>query len=164
MTEHLHPDILAMTDVLEDMVEATDSLDVEGAIIMRESIVELRRKAGVLLGLIDTQLISILESPREFGGQRYRVANEGKWLPYHDKVVAEVKKRAVVDLETGEMRSPGEAAEAAIKLMADCYVSPSGFPKTGALERMGLEKSDVGRFDGKGKKIAVEPVKGEVKP
>jgi hypothetical protein len=163
MIEQLHPDIAAMTDVLEDMVEDTDSLDVESAIVLRESIVELRRKANVLLGLIDTQLISILESPREFGGQRYRVANEGRWLPYHDKVVAEVKKRAVVDLETGEVRSPGEAAEEAIKLMADCYVSPSAMPKTGALDRMGIDKSDVGRFDGKGKKIAVEPVKPEVK-
>ena len=154
-----HPDIAAMLDVIDDMVEGTDSLDVEAAIALRESVVELRRRANVLLGLIDTQLIAILESPREFNGQRYRVAKDGKWEPFHDKVHAAVKERALVDRETGELRGSGQAVEEAIRLMTECYVAPSSFPKTGALEKMGLEKSDVGRFDGKRMKVAVEPVK-----
>lgn len=159
MNEHLHPDVLAMLDVIDDMAEGTDSLGVEDAIKMREAVVELRRRANVLLGLIDTQLIDTLESPREFNGQRYRIAADGKWEPFHDKVHAAVKERALIDRETGEMRGPGPAVEEAMKLMTDCYVAPSTFPKTGALERMGLEKSDVGRFDGKRKKVVVEPVK-----
>ena len=159
MSDDLHPDILAMLDVVDDMAEDTDSLDVEAAILLRESVVELRRRANVLLGLIDTQLISTLESPREFNGQRYRIGKDGKWEPFHDKVVAAIKERSVVDRETGEIRTPGHAAEEAIRLMAACYVAPSTFPKTGALEAMGLEKSDVGRFDGKRQKVVVEPVK-----
>lgn len=155
----LHPDIAAMMDVLGEWGEHSDGFSVEHAVLMRESVVELRRKAGELLGLIDTQLISILESPREFNGQRYRVAKDGKWTPDHGKVVAAVKTRALINRETGELRGSSEAVEEAMRLMADCYVSPSGFPKTGALERMGMEKSDVGRFDGKGQRIAVEPVK-----
>jgi hypothetical protein len=151
-----------MIDVLDDMNESTDSLEVEAAVLLRESVVELRRKAGELLGLIDAQLIATLESPREFNGQRYRIGNDGKWEPFHDKVVAAIKDRALIDRATGEVRGSGPAIEEAIRLMADCYVAPSTFPKTGALERMGLEKSDVGRFDGKRKKVIVEPVKGEV--
>lgn len=163
MTEELiHPDVLAMLDVLDGMVEETDSLEVEAAIALRESVVELRRRANVLLGLIDTQLIAILESPREFNGQRYRVAKDGKWEPFHEKVHAAVKDRALINRETGEVRGSAPAIEEAIRMMADCYVSPGSFPKTGALERMGLEKSDVGRFDGKRQKIVVEPVKPEV--
>lgn len=155
----LHPDIQAMLDVIDDMAEDTDSLEVEAAVALRESIVELRRRANTLLGLIDTQLIATLESPREFGGQRYRVAKNGKWLPDHSKVTAAVKDRALIDRETGEVRGAGPAVEEAIRWMAACYVSPSGMPKTGALDQMGVDKSDVARFDGKGQKIAVEPVK-----
>jgi hypothetical protein len=150
-----------MIDVLDDMNESTDSLEVEAAVLLRESVVELRRKAGELLGLIDAQLIATLESPREFNGQRYRIGNDGKWEPFHDKVVAAIKDRALIDRATGEVRGSGPAIEEAIRLMSDCYVAPSSFPKTGALERMGLEKSDVGRFDGKRKKVIVEPVKPE---
>jgi hypothetical protein len=158
MTEVQHPDVAAMLDVIDDMAEATDSLDVEAGILLRESIVELRRRANVLLGLIDTQLIATLESPREFNGQRYRVANDGKWTPFHEKVDAEIKKRALVDMETGELRPAAEAVEEALRWAGKCYLAPSTFPKTGALTEMGLDKSDVGHFDGKRKKIAVEPV------
>lgn len=154
----LHPDIEAMLDVIDDMGDDTDSLEVEEAIRLRESVVELRRRANVLLGLIDTQLIDTLESPREFNGQRYRIGTEGKWVPFHDKVTAEVKARALVNRDTGEMREPGPAVEVAIALMKDCYVAPSTFPKTGALDKMGLDKGDVGTFDGKRKKVVVEPV------
>lgn len=155
------PDIAAMLDVIDGMADDTDSLQVEAAVHLRESIVELRRRANVLLGLVDTQLIDTLESPREFNGQRYRIGTEGKWVPFHDKVTAAVKQRALIDRETGEVRGSGPAVEEAIRLMRDCYVAPSSFPKTGALDKMGLNKRDVGTFDGKRKKVVVEPVAPE---
>lgn len=155
---NIHPDIAAMMDVLDEMSESTDGLDVEQAVELRESIVELRRRAATVLGLVDTQLINTLESPREFDGQRYRIGMEGKWTPYHDKVTAAVKERAIVDTETGEFREAGPAVEEAIRLMRECYVAPATFPKTGALGKMGLEKSDVGFFEGKRPKLVVEAV------
>jgi hypothetical protein len=144
MTEVEHPDVAAMLDVIDDMVEQTDSLGVEDGIKMREAIVELRRRANVLLGLIDTQLISILESPREVNGVRYEVRkSDGKWRPDHSKVVPVVRTNAMVDLETGEIHEGASAVERAISIMEDLYVSPSTMPKVGALEKIGLKKWDV---------------------
>ena len=75
---NIHPDIAAMIDVIAELNETTDSMTVEEAVHVRESVVELRRAANVLLGLCDTQLLAVLESPREFDGMRYSVGNDGK--------------------------------------------------------------------------------------
>lgn len=154
------PDIAAMADVLDGMAEDTDSLSVEAAVALRESVIELRRRAATLLGLIDTQLVSVLESPREFNGIRYSIVNDGKWRPMHSKIKAAVKRDAVaIDTETGEMRSAAEAVDHAVETMYALFVSPSTFPKTGGLDDLSLDKGDVGRFEVSGRKVSTEEVR-----
>ena len=43
-------------------------------------------------------------------------------------------------------------------LMHNLYVSPQGMPKVGGLDDLGLDKSDVARFDKTGKRLSVEEV------
>ena len=111
---------------------------------MRESVVELRRQAAVLLGLIDTQLITVLEGPREINGVRYEVRkSDGKWRPDHSKVAAVVKRNAAVDPMTGEMFDCFDSAQRAISMMEELYLAASTMPKVGALEKLGLKRWDV---------------------
>jgi hypothetical protein len=141
---NLLPDVAAMCDVLGELAEKSDSMTIEEAVQLRESIVELRSQAAMVLGLAETQLVTILESPREIDGNRYEVkASDGKWRPNHSQVIAKVKEVAVVNTDTGEMLSPAQAAERAALLMSNLYVANSTMPKVGALDTLGLKKWDV---------------------
>jgi hypothetical protein len=137
-------DLLATLDVLADIDERSDSMGIEDAVAMREAVVALMSAARMTLSLIDTQLVNTLESPREIGSMRYEVRkSDGKWRPDHSKVNAVVKRNAAVDPVTGEMFDCFDAAERAVKIMEDLYVSASTMPKVGALDKLGLRKWDV---------------------
>lgn len=137
-------DVMAMTDVLSDIDENTDSYDIEEAVEVREAVVALMSAARMTLALLDTQLVNILESPREINGIRYEVKkSDGKWRPDHSKVAAAVKHASIVDSSTGELFDARTAAERAINMMEDLYVAASTMPKVGALDKLGLKKWDV---------------------
>ena len=137
-------DVLASVDVLNDVDENTDSMGIEDAVAMREAVVSLMSAARMTLALIDTQLVNTLESPREINGMRYEVRkSDGKWRPDHSKVNNVVKTRAYIDPDTGEVLGSSTAAERAIAMMEDLYVSASTMPKVGALDKLGLKKWDV---------------------
>jgi len=137
-------DVLASVDVLNDVDENTDSMGIEDAVAMREAVVSLMSAARMTLALIDTQLVNTLESPREINGMRYEVRkSDGKWRPDHSKVNSVVKTRAYIDPDTGEVLGSSTAAERAIAMMEDLYVSASTMPKVGALDKLGLKKWDV---------------------
>jgi hypothetical protein len=134
--------VLAATDVLADVDENTDSMGIEEAVAMREAVVALMSAARMTLSLIDTQLVNTLESPREINSMRYEVKkSDGKWRPDHMPVDAAVVRASFVD-GNGEVRHPRDAAEEAVKLMADLYRSASTMPKVGALDKLGLKKWD----------------------
>lgn len=138
-------DVLAAADVLHDVDEASDSLSIEDAVAYREAVTSLMAAARMTLALIDTQLVTTLESPREINGMRYEVKpSDGKWRPDHSKVAARVKQYALVDMETGEMRDAPAAVDRAMLIMEDLYVAKSTMPKVGALEKLGgTKKWDV---------------------
>ena len=137
-------DVLASIDVLNDVDEDTDSMSIEDAVAMREAVITLMSAARMTLALIDTQLVTTLESPREINGMRYEVKkSDGKWRPDHMPVDAAVFRHSVADPETGELMDARMAAQAAIDMMADLYRSASTMPKTGALDKLGLKKWDV---------------------
>lgn len=137
-------DILAAADVLADLEELSDSLSVEEAVAYREAVTDLMTKVKTALGLIDTQLVSILEAPRPINGMLYEVRkSDGKWRPDHARVDAAVKRVSQIDPETGEMFKGGEAVDRCMAIMADLYRSASTMPKVGALDKLGLKKWDV---------------------
>lgn len=136
-------DVLAMTDVLSLIDEESDSYGIEEAVEVREAVVALMSAARMTLSLLDTQLVNTLESPREINGMRYEVRkSDGKWRPDHSKVDAVVVRESFAD-DNGELRHPRDAAEQAVKIMEDLYVSASTMPKVGALDKLGLKKWDV---------------------
>ena len=131
-------------DVLADVDENSDSLDVETAVAYREALQEMMGRLRMTLSLIDTQLVSVLESPRPINGNLYEVRkSDGKWRPDHSKVDNAVKRVSQIDPETGEMFKGGEAVDRCMAIMADLYRSASTMPKVGALDKLGLKKWDV---------------------
>lgn len=151
-------DITAITDVLADIDEISDSLSIEEAADMLQAVEELMKAVRQTKGLLETQLINTLESPRVIDNRRYAVKNDGKWRPDHSKVQAAVKSHSLVDRVTGEMFEAPAAVDRAMTFMHDLYVSPQGMPKVGGLGELGLDKPDVARFDKNGKRLSVEEV------
>lgn len=147
-------DIEAMSDVLNDIGEASDTLGVQDGLETHQALTELKRKVTETIGLIETQMVSVLESPRVMEGMRYEVANNGKWRPDHMAIQGAVKKDCVVD-ENGEMRHATDAVDRAISRLYALFVANATMPKTGGLDDLGLDKSDVARFEGSGKKLKV---------
>lgn len=166
MSDHLLADLTvadleAMGDVLDQIGEASDSMTVEQAVAFREAIGALIKKARLALDLCEMQLVGTLESPRQFGNVLYEVGNKGKWRPNHGTIKGTVKRHSVAN-EDGEMRDAVDAVDAAIELMYALFVAPSTFPKQGALDRLGLDKPDVGAWKDEGKKVKVTEVPDEV--
>lgn len=152
-------DVLAAGDVLADINDASDSMDVETAVDFLEAITALKARVGETIEMLHVQLVSILESPREINGNRYEVRpSDGKWRPDHMLVHGEVKRRALVDGETGELRDTPDAVEWAITKMHDLYASASTMPKVGALKSIGKEKWDVAEQEPGKKTLKVTPV------
>jgi hypothetical protein len=150
-------DILAAVDILDDVGESSDSLTVEDAVVLLQAVEEVMAAARRVVGLLNTQLVATLESPRQFGNRVYEVVNDGKWRPDHSAVKAHVKQQSVVNVH-GELRHPAEAVERCMALLYALYVSPSQMPKTGGLEELGLDKPDVAEFDRAGRKVRVTEI------
>ncbi len=145
-------DIEAIGDVLAIINEQSDSLEIEEAVDLLRAVQELGSRCRTTIGLLSQQLVQVLESPRTFDGTLYEVVNDGQWRPDHSSIKGAVKRAAAVN-EDGEFRDPADAAEEAMELMYALFVSPATFPKTGGIERLGKKKSEVGRFEEKGRKL-----------
>jgi hypothetical protein len=150
-------DILAAVDILDDVGESSDSLTVEDAVVLLQAVEEVMAAARRAVGLLNTQLVATLESPRQFGNKVYEIVNDGKWRPEHGAVKAAVKIASVVDAN-GELRHPTDAVERCMSLLYALYVSPSQMPKVGGLDALGLDKADVAEFDRAGRKVRVTEI------
>jgi hypothetical protein len=153
-------DIVAICDVLADVDESSDSLTIEDAAAMRDAVVALMAATRMTLALIDTQLVTTLESPRVLNGQLYEIKkSDGAWRPDHSKVDARVKDHSLgVNTATGEMRSAAEAVDEAMATMASLYRAASTMPKVGALADLGLKKWDVAEQEPGKRALKVTPV------
>ena len=158
-------DIRAASDVLVDLQNDSDSLDIETAVAYREAVNELMTAVRSTLGLIDMQLVKILESPREINGMRYEVRkSDGKWRPDHMLVDQAVQQQSLIDTSTGEFREPKEAVQEAMAIMSDLYRSASTMPKVGALDKLGLKKWDIAEQEPGKPALKTTPVVEDVKP
>ena len=120
---------------------------------------ELFTKVKETLGLIDTQLVNTLESPRPINGMLYEVRkSDGKWRPDHMLVDQAVRRVSLIDPETGEMFKGGEAVDRCMGIMADLYRAASTMPKVGGLDKLGLKKWDVAEQEPGKPALKVTPI------
>lgn len=153
-------DIGAIHDVLADVDESSDSLTIEDAAAMLQAVKSMVFAARCTIGLLETQLVNLLESPRVIDGQLYEIKkSDGAWRPDHSKVDARVRQHALgINQTTGEMRSVSEAVDETLATMASLYRAASTMPKVGALADLGLKKWDVAEQEPGKRVLKVTPV------
>lgn len=149
----------AMRAVIDEIVGDVQSFNVERALEMLQALQGMASHLRQAIGAVETHLCDVLESPREFNGKLYEIKNAGKWRPDHDEIKQRVRAASSLDAATGELLDRQMAVEIAVDIMYDLFVSPSTMPKTGGLERLGLDKPDVADFERQGKRVAATDVR-----
>ena len=134
------PDIVAMLDVLQDLIDGVDDLDKERAATLHQALLDLQDKAKEAREAVETKLMELAEQPIAVGNKAYMRQLGSKQRTAHGYIRQQVVALAsAADKETGELPSSRDAARAAALMMADIYVAPATKAKTGALEALGID-------------------------
>jgi len=160
-------DVLASTQVLEDVMNRADSFTAEEAIEFRVAVEKVQAAAKLTIDLINQELLRSLDGQPgiERDGVLYFVgAKTVKTVTDHDAVGFAVE--GVVHEVLHEMDDEGEgvnaeqvvaAARAAVKVMRDLYISPSTSVKVQQLDKYGISRSVVDKQRGE-KVVKTAPV------
>lgn len=154
-------DLQAVGDVLDDVTNEADTYEVEHAIDVMHSIDDVISQARRAKEMVVTQLKNRLENGTVHRkGRVYIRKASGKWRFDHGTIGRVIAKSAVIDRETGEMLSPEEAAQQAVRLCMMAWVTPSDTVTVGALNALHIPKQDVAEWHKDGTYIKVEEVDG----
>jgi len=141
-------DIEAIGDVLDQIAEAADSLDAKESVEFMVALNAVNAKLKIAMTLCETQAKRTLDGqPIKVGDTLYVEKDTGKWRPDQSRIRARVVSMAAVDLATGEIVAGPIAAERAVDMMYQLFVSPSTMPKVGGLDYLGLDKRDVADWE-----------------
>lgn len=153
-------DLAAITDLLQDAINATTELDLAGCVDWRIGADAVRAKAKELMDYCDMQMIQVAEGRTVVrDGVLYEVGDAGHWKFDHDLVRDVVARIASTPDENGEVGTAREVAAKAAALMAEVYVSPSSTAKVTSLSAAGVEVPAVRDWvDESRRKVKATPV------
>lgn len=143
MTEVNKHDLEAIGDVAVWLAEQSDALSAEQAVELLSEARLVHKSLGLAIDMLEAQALRLIEQPILVGTTAWSKKPTFKKRPDRPKIMARVAQLAVADSDTGEIREPQAVADAAIKLMADLYVSPSTVPKVGGVTALGYKMDDV---------------------
>ena len=153
-------DVEATGDVFVALGELSDSLSMEDAIAYKEALGRVKKVLEGVIGLVNTQIIRTLDSPVQVGNRIWYTADDGKWRPDH----AEVRKLVVDEVSkpdvNGEVPTARDAATQAFELAKILYVMPGTMPKKAGLDRLGVARNRVARWEKTGTKIETKDLEG----
>jgi hypothetical protein len=127
-------DVEAAGLVLGDIIDRSDSMDVEEALDFRLAAERLRASCNDTIAMLDTQLKRIMEGGVERHGRRYFKTRKKEKQRFAHSTIA----GAVIKASTPEGATASQAARTAVDLMGKIYVSDSTSARTGALHALGL--------------------------
>lgn len=146
-------------DLLDDVIENSESHTVEQAVDARATILAVLSRCKDAIAMLDQHLIKTLESPIVREGHLYEVKSKRERVRFdHGAIAGRVQTVALawaVD-ENGEV-SPLSAVQTAVQIMRDIYLSPSSTAKMGELDRYEIDRS-VRTNEWGGKEVRVSPV------
>jgi hypothetical protein len=155
------PDVHALSDVVTDITEASDSMSVEDCIAFRLALSNHLKEVQAAVAALDQQLVLTLEVPRVEGGYLFSVRRRKEKVRYaHDKIARHVRDEAVLD-DKGLLATPREAAEKATKLMRDLYISDSTKAKVTVLKTLDIPRGEVESFERGDLYLDIEPLLAE---
>lgn len=155
-------DIQAASDVANLIAELSDSMSVDAAVEYRVALVAHQAKVKFAIDMLDTQLVKTLELPRTVGGWVHQVRRKKETVRFDHEAIARVVREEAVRDKEGMLVGPREAAEKAVVLMSDIYLSPSSKAKIGALKDLEIDRKDVESFERGDLYVDVVPVMSEV--
>lgn len=155
-------DVEAIDKVVTDITEASDSMSVDDAVALRVALVSHRKDVDAAIAALDQQLVLTMELPRTHGGWMHIVRRKKDKQRFdHGAIAKVVREQAVLDDE-GLMVTPRLAAEQAVDMMTDLYISDSTKAKIGALKILDIPREDVETFERGDLYVEVVPVMSEV--
>lgn len=159
-TEETVGDLAALTAEIHDHItEQADKYDFEDGAATRQALLDLIAEAQAAVSLLQTTMLGQLEASgsRQIGSLLFKRKPNRVDRFRHDTIKAAVAKfaRTAACDDNGEI-SPTKAVDFAVQAMADLFVSPSSTAKVGALDRIGLSKTEVIDQENKGYKLEVE--------
>jgi hypothetical protein len=147
-------DVLASTDVLNVVANASDSMTPEECVEFRIACEKVMKVARDTIGLLNTQLVKILDGQpaiiRE--GRKFYIGYKSKSERTDHDLVAKHVVGVALDVAremdvSGPDPEPAEliviGAKAATKIMTDLYLAPSTDVKKGQLDRYGIPRSVI---------------------
>lgn len=155
-------DVEAMGVVVSDIIELSDSMSPDEAVKFRVALVHQKAEIQRAIDFLDMQLVKTMELPRTSGGWIHTLRRKKEKQRFdHGEIAKHVREAAVLD-DDGLMVTAKEAAENAVDMMSDLYVSPSSKVKIGALKVMDIDRREVEEFERGDLYVDVTPVLSEV--
>lgn len=158
-------DVRAALDVVRQLTDEIELMDAKAAIEMKDEIEALQKASKFCHELLITRTLNAMDGqPVVVGSKVYASKSKGKWRVDHKSIRAVVAERAMreaIHPQTGELVAK-TAAQAAINMMYELFVSPADFPKQGGLKNLGLENKHVGTWERTGKELKVMELGPEV--
>lgn len=136
-------DLEAVSDVAARLAEMADSLSAEQAITLLHSAERAMLALKIAVDMLEAQALGRLEQPIVVGHTAYSKKPSFKKRPDQRLIQRVVVEKASHPDVNGEVPTAFEAADAATKMMAELYVSPSTLPKVGGVQALGIEMQDV---------------------
>lgn len=146
-------DLQAIGDVLDQLANEAHDMAPEQALPLKRAGEVVQQKLKLALEELNTVTLSGLEQPRRIGDQVVAAVISGKWRPDQAKIKQLVASRAQYDRDGQTVYELTTIAENAVDLMYELFVQPSAMPKQGALDRLGIDKRDIARWEMTGKKL-----------
>lgn len=154
-------DVMAAFDVVTQLTDEIDDLDVNATISFREDIEQLQKASKLCHELLTAKAVTALDGqPIQIGDKVYAAKPGGKWRVDHPSIRSLIQRAALVDRETGELRTPEVAVRAAIELMYQAFVSPASFPKQEVLKALAVTNKHVGTYERGAKTLKITDVGG----
>jgi hypothetical protein len=120
-------DVLGMQDVLTELTNEADDFDLDGAIVMMETLELLTSQVKTARGALETKVRELLEETKQrriVGERLYRMKPSGTVRHDHEQIIVETIDLVSVPSEEGEVPTAREAADAAAHIVYDLFVSP----------------------------------------
>jgi hypothetical protein len=157
------PDVKALDDVVNDITELSDTLDVDQAVAFRVALVSHLAAVRLAIDALDMQLVKVMELPRTEGGWVHIVRRKKEKVRFdHGAIARRVRELAVIDENGDGVTFPRVAAEQAVAMMSDLYLSDSSKAKIGALKVLDIDRSDVESFERGDLYVDVTPLLSEI--
>lgn len=148
-------DLDAVRDVITWLADGADDMTLEQAIEMRDALDGLAKMIGQTQSILEARALKLLDGqPAKIGDKVYIEKSKGVWRPDQSKIRTRVAMMSSCD-DKGEMLPPRDAAEKAVGLMYDLFVSPSTMPKQGGMKKLGLTAKDVAHWETTGRVLDV---------